>query len=81
MSKLRGVRGAISVEVNEREAILSATEDLLLAMVSANGIDVDDVSSVMFSTTNDLDAEFPALAARRSSMPSLHTSRSRASCG
>ncbi len=64
-TKMRGVRGAITVEANEREAILSATEELLYAIITANHMDVDDVASIIFSTTNDLNGEFPALAARR----------------
>jgi 3-deoxy-7-phosphoheptulonate synthase len=64
-TKMRGVRGAITVEANEREAILSATEELLYALITANHMDVDDVASIIFSTTNDLNGEFPALAARR----------------
>lgn len=64
-SKMRGVRGAITVESNEREAILSATQELLQAIITANHIDVDDMASIIFSTTNDLNGEFPALAARR----------------
>jgi 3-deoxy-7-phosphoheptulonate synthase len=64
-TKMRGVRGAITVETNEREAILSATQELLQAIITANHMDVDDVASIFFSTTNDLNGEFPALAARR----------------
>lgn len=61
----RGVRGAITVEENTREAILSATRELLLHMIEANGIRPEDVASVIFTTTRDLNAEFPALAARQ----------------
>jgi len=60
----RGIRGAITVEANTREAILQATRELLAAMLKANEIDVDDVASAFFTTTLDLNAEFPALAAR-----------------
>ena len=60
----RGVRGATSVEVNTREAILEATRELLAAMLKANEIDVQDVASAFFTATPDLNAEFPALAAR-----------------
>jgi chorismate mutase len=59
------VRGATTVEANEREAILEATRELLGQMVADNEIEVEDVASVIFSTTPDLDAEFPALAARQ----------------
>ncbi len=63
--RCRGVRGATTVEANEREAILEATRELLGQMVADNEIEVEDVASVIFSTTPDLDAEFPALAARQ----------------
>jgi len=60
----RGVRGATTVEANTKEAILEATRELLTAMLKANEIDVRDVASAFFTTTQDLNAEFPALAAR-----------------
>jgi chorismate mutase len=63
--RCRGIRGATTVEANDREAILAATRELLALMVEANGIELDDVASVIFSTTPDVDAEFPALAARQ----------------
>jgi chorismate mutase len=62
--RLRGIRGATTVDANTREAILAATTELLTALVQANGINADDVASAFFSTTPDLTAEFPALAAR-----------------
>lgn len=61
---VRGVRGATTVEVNAVEAILEATRELLTTMVEANEIDADCVASAYFTTTPDLNAEFPALAAR-----------------
>ena len=61
----RGVRGATTVDRNEREEILAATRQLLALMVRRNGIDKHDVASAIFTTTPDLDAEFPALAARQ----------------
>jgi chorismate mutase len=61
----RGVRGATTVERNEREEILTATRQLLALMIRRNGIAKEDVASIIFSTTVDLDAEFPALAARQ----------------
>jgi chorismate mutase len=60
----RGIRGASTVEANSREAILEVTAELLAAMVKANGIKPEDVVSAFFTTTPDLNAEFPALAAR-----------------
>jgi chorismate mutase len=61
----RGVRGATTVDQNDREEILGATRELLALMVRHNGIDKLDVASAIFTTTVDLDAEFPALAARQ----------------
>ncbi len=61
----RGVRGATTVRENDREEILTATRQLFALMVRQNGIEKEDVASVMFTTTPDLDAEFPALAARQ----------------
>ena len=60
----RGIRGAITVAANTREDILAATEELLRKMIEANGVEADEVASVLFTTTPDLDAEFPAVAAR-----------------
>ena len=61
----RGVRGATTVEKNEREEILTATRQLLALMIRSNGIESADVASAIFTTTPDIDAEFPALAARQ----------------
>jgi chorismate mutase len=61
----RGVRGAITCESNTREEILAATRQLLALMIRQNGIRTDEVASAIFTTTADLDAEFPALAARQ----------------
>ena len=67
MSKMscRGVRGATTADANSREAILHATRQLLALMIRQNGIESADVASIIFSSTSDLDAEFPALAARQ----------------
>jgi chorismate mutase len=61
----RGVRGATTIERNEREEILTATRQLLGLMVRINGIEPRDVASALFTTTPDINAEFPALAARQ----------------
>ena len=60
----RGVRGAITVDANTREAILAAAKELLREMVQANGIVADEVAFAYFTTTSDLNAAFPAAAAR-----------------
>ena len=65
---LRGVRGATVAEDNTREAILRATEELLKKMVEANRIQTEDIASIFFSVTHDLNAEFPAVAARNLGM-------------
>ncbi|MDI6732252.1 MAG: chorismate mutase [Candidatus Margulisbacteria bacterium] len=61
---LRGVRGATTVKHNTREEILSAAKELLTAMVKANQINIADIASIIFTVTPDLDAVFPAEAAR-----------------
>jgi chorismate mutase len=64
MMMVRGVRGATTIENNDTESILKATETLLREVISANGIEEEHVASVTFSTTPDLNACFPAQAAR-----------------
>ena len=61
----RGVRGAITVATDDRSEVLLATGELLLVMAHVNGIDPDALASVFFTTTTDLVAEYPALAARK----------------
>jgi chorismate mutase len=62
--RVRGVRGATTAEANTREAILAATNELLGLMIEANQIEPADVASAIFTTTIDLNADYPALAAR-----------------
>ncbi|HHY61181.1 MAG TPA: chorismate mutase [Clostridia bacterium] len=62
--RVRGIRGATTVPANTPEAIRQATQELLLAMVEANHLDVDDIVSIIFSASQDLNAAFPAAAAR-----------------
>ena len=61
----RGVRGATTVDANDREQILAATRQLLALLIRRNGIQAAEVASAIFTTTPDLTAEFPALAARQ----------------
>ncbi|GAB4552187.1 MAG: chorismate mutase [Anaerolineae bacterium] len=61
----RGVRGATTAEANTKEAILKATRELFTQMIELNGIQQEDVASVWFTTTADLNMEYPALAARQ----------------
>lgn len=63
--KLRGVRGAITVAENTSESVLAATRKLLRALIKANDIDPDDVASALLTTTPDITAVFPAVAARQ----------------
>jgi chorismate mutase len=61
---VRGIRGAITAAENSPAAIVSASERLLTAMIEANRVKAMDIAAVFFTTTTDLDAEFPAAAAR-----------------
>ena len=62
---VRAVRGAVQVESNERTAILEGTAELVTEVMARNSLSTDQVISVIFTATADLDAEFPALAARK----------------
>src|ERR1700760_3780352 len=62
---VRAVRGAVQVDADDRDEILEATPDLVTEVMSRNELSTDDVISVLFTTTPDLTAEFPALAARK----------------
>ena len=62
---VRAIRGAVQVDANEREAILEGTTELVAEVMARNSLVPDDVISVVFTTTPDLNAEFPALAARK----------------
>ena len=61
---IRGVRGAITVERNDPAVLRERTTELLRALIERNGIVAEDVASAIFTTTPDLDADFPAHAAR-----------------
>ena len=63
--RLRALRGATTVDLNDAEAIVAATERLLRAMLEDNAVDHGDLVSMIFTATPDLDQEFPAAAARR----------------
>jgi chorismate mutase len=74
--RLWAVRGAVQVERNVREAILGATTQLVEALVAQNGLAPESIVSVIFTCTDDLDAEFPAVAARElglTKVPLLNT--------
>lgn len=61
---LRGIRGATTVDINSAGMILTETECLLVKMIQDNAILIEDIASIFFSVTPDLNAEFPAKAAR-----------------
>ncbi|MFJ5757807.1 chorismate mutase [Neobacillus sp. NPDC093182] len=62
---IRGVRGAVTVDCNSEEVIISATEELLKQVIEGNNILPEQVASVFISTTDDLNAAFPARALRK----------------
>jgi chorismate mutase len=65
MPSVRGIRGATTAGSNTADAIVEATEELLRELIEANALEIDEVAFAYFTTTPDLNAEFPALAARR----------------
>ena len=62
---VRAVRGATQLEEDVREHLLERVAEMVLELMSANGLQVDDFISVVFTATSDLVSEFPAYAARR----------------
>ncbi|MBN1318891.1 MAG: chorismate mutase [Anaerolineales bacterium] len=68
---IRGIRGATSVDENTLSAILSATRELLERIVELNGVQINDIASIIFTATPDLNAAPPARAARE--MGWIHT--------
>ena len=64
VSAVRAIRGAIQLDVDEREHVLSSTRELVSAVLEANWLKKDDVISIMFTATPDVHSEFPAVAAR-----------------
>ncbi len=65
---VRAIRGAIQLDVDEREHLLASTRELVTAVLEANSITADDLVSILFTVTIDLRSEFPALAARELGM-------------
>ncbi len=64
MTQTLGLRGATTADANTPDAILDATEEMLREIAAANNLAEDDVGAVFFTATDDLNAEFPAKAAR-----------------
>jgi len=65
MNKIRGIRGAITVSRNSKEDIISSTTELLKKILSQNKVKTEDIAGIIFTATKDLNAEFPATAARK----------------
>jgi len=62
---VRGIRGAITIPADTKKEILSATRDLLQTILAKNdGLNQEDIASILFTTTKDVTAEFPPVAAR-----------------
>jgi chorismate mutase len=62
---VRAIRGAVQIDADDREAILAAVTELVSEVMDRNRLTTDEVISVIFTSTPDLTAEFPALAARK----------------
>jgi chorismate mutase len=69
--RLWAVRGAIKVASNDPEAILEGTEQLMRELIARNEVETDEVVSCIFTSTHDLNAEFPAVAARKLGLDSV----------
>ncbi len=69
--RLFAVRGAAQADANEPDAILAATEELMRTLLDRNGLEPEAMVSCLFTTTEDLDAEFPAVAARNLGLDSV----------
>jgi chorismate mutase len=63
--RLFALRGAITVDANDAEQILSATDELMRELMARNSLEAEAMVSCLFTNTDDLDAQFPAVAARR----------------
>jgi chorismate mutase len=69
--RLWAVRGAVKVDSNDVDAILAATEELMRELISRNDLTAERMVSCLFTATADLNAEFPAVAARRLGLDSV----------
>tara|TARA_B100000586_G_scaffold251454_1_gene210661 strand:- start:263 stop:631 length:369 start_codon:yes stop_codon:yes gene_type:complete len=65
VTKCLAIRGATTAEGNTKDAIINATTELLLEIVRVNDLAIEQIAAAWFSTTTDLNAEFPALAIRK----------------
>ena len=64
MSKIRGIRGATTVNKNTRSEVIEATQEMLSTIIDKNKLSTDDIAAAMFTATEDINCEFPAYAAR-----------------
>ena len=62
---MQGIRGATTVEKNDKETIMEAVQELLTILTNDNDLKLEDIGAVIFSSTPDINAAFPAAAARR----------------
>jgi chorismate mutase len=69
--RLWAVRGAVKVPANDVEAILGSTEELVGELIRRNGLEPGQIVSCIFTSTDDLNAEFPAVAARKLGLGSV----------
>jgi chorismate mutase len=69
--RIWAVRGAVQVDRNDADAIVGATEELIGELMRRNGLPAERMVSCIFTVTSDLDAEFPAVAARRLGLDSV----------
>jgi chorismate mutase len=69
--RLWAVRGAIRVASNDTKAILTATEELMRELLERNELEPERIVSCIFTSTHDLNAEFPAVAARNLGLASV----------
>ena len=65
MTKVRAIRGATTSDNNTKEDIVEATREMLVSLVEANDLQKEEVISAFFTTTKDLNTQFPAVAARK----------------
>lgn len=68
MQEFKAIRGAITVDADERELVIAAAKELTEALLAENGLKPDDVISAIFTSTADLTSEFPAVGARRAGL-------------
>ena len=62
--RVRAIRGAITVSRDDADEVVSATAELLHDIIAANDLSPDDMESIIFTATNDISSQFPAVAAR-----------------